>query len=72
MSRSPSILLAHLALTEGLSFAQALRVLQAARPCVCPNTGFVFQLQDWIQGGCTVGGVRQPKGCTYCHIVLST
>lgn len=48
-SRSPSVLIGYLMLTEGLSYEEAYNEILEKRPCINPNHGFRRQLQSrWI------------------------
>eukprot|EP00929_Paragymnodinium_shiwhaense_P003067 TRINITY_DN103473_c0_g1_i1.p1 TRINITY_DN103473_c0_g1~~TRINITY_DN103473_c0_g1_i1.p1 ORF type:complete len:278 (-),score=60.83 TRINITY_DN103473_c0_g1_i1:97-930(-) len=47
VSRSASIVLAYAIRDLGLSFQDALEAVRSDRWCVCPNPGFVLQLQSW-------------------------
>ena len=46
-SRSPTVLAAYLMAEHRLSLAQALQLIQQARPCAQPNPGFMSQLLEW-------------------------
>ena len=46
MSRSPTIVIAYLMLILGLSLEQSARVVCAAHPYTCPNSGFLKQLLE--------------------------
>ncbi len=48
-SRSTTLLAAHLMIARGLQLRDALAMLQAARPSVCPNLGFMCQLKNLEQ-----------------------
>lgn len=61
-SRSTTLLAAHLMLTRGLGLGEALAMLQAARPSVCPNLGFIRQLKLLEKDLCsTQKGAVPPK-----------
>lgn len=52
ISRSASVLIGYLMSREQLQYDAALAALQAVRPAVQPNPGFVLQLQEWGRAGC--------------------
>lgn len=51
-SRSPSVVLAAIMKAKGLALEQALGVLRAKAPHICPNPGFMAQLELWGEMGC--------------------
>ncbi|XP_033835760.1 dual specificity protein phosphatase 19-like [Periophthalmus magnuspinnatus] len=55
VSRSASIVIGYLMSRERLSFSEAHREVQSARPSVRPNTGFYQQLQRYRPQMVTVG-----------------
>eukprot|EP00033_Pygsuia_biforma_P000522 GCRY01000613.1.p1 GENE.GCRY01000613.1~~GCRY01000613.1.p1 ORF type:complete len:208 (+),score=9.23 GCRY01000613.1:238-861(+) len=46
VSRSSSVVVAYLMTKECLSYSDALQLVKASRPCVCPNRGFAEQLRN--------------------------
>lgn len=52
VSRAAAIIIGFLMYSEGLSFAMAFSVVKNARPAICPNSGFVEQLQKYRQFNC--------------------
>jgi protein-tyrosine phosphatase len=51
ISRSGTVMVAYVMASEGLSFEAALSRVQARRPVVQPNAGFVQQLQEFERSG---------------------
>ncbi len=49
VSRSATLCIAYLMCHCGLPFLEAMRTVRRARPVVCPNTGFMEQLQVYEQ-----------------------
>lgn len=49
-SRSASVVLAYLMRVHGMALADALEHLRAVRPVVCPNSGFMRQLEAFEAG----------------------
>lgn len=47
VSRSASLVVAYVMTSKGLSLADALATVQAARPVVLPNPGFLRQLEQF-------------------------
>jgi len=47
VSRSTTIVLAYLMARRGMRLAEALALVKAARPAVCPNQGFMEQLRHY-------------------------
>ncbi|KZC09638.1 Dual specificity protein phosphatase 19, partial [Dufourea novaeangliae] len=45
VSRSPTIVISYLMISEGLSFDHAYNKVRAVRNCIKPNEGFIRQLQ---------------------------
>ena len=45
ISRSPSMVMAHLMLTQRLTYDQAFEMVSSLRPCTNPNEGFRSQLR---------------------------
>lgn len=48
VSRSPSILIAYLAVKNDWSYDKTEKFIKEARSCIDPNIEFVFQIQNWI------------------------
>ncbi|KAM6461715.1 dual specificity protein phosphatase 19 isoform 1-T1 [Liasis olivaceus] len=49
VSRAAAIIIGFLMHSEGLNFAKAFSVVKNARPAICPNSGFMEQLQKYRQ-----------------------
>jgi hypothetical protein len=49
ISRSPTMAIAYLMWYKRISMLKALELVRLARPAVDPNTGFIFQLNEWEQ-----------------------
>ncbi|XP_026523820.1 dual specificity protein phosphatase 19 [Notechis scutatus] len=49
VSRAAAIIIGFLMYSEGLNFAMAFSVVKNARPAICPNPGFMEQLQKYCQ-----------------------
>ncbi|XP_058020946.1 dual specificity protein phosphatase 19 [Ahaetulla prasina] len=49
VSRAAAIIIGFLMYSEGLNFAMAFSVVKNARPAICPNSGFMEQLQKYCQ-----------------------
>ncbi|XP_063174166.1 dual specificity protein phosphatase 19 [Candoia aspera] len=49
VSRAAAIVIGFLMHSEGLDFARAFSVVKNARPAICPNSGFMEQLQKYHQ-----------------------
>lgn len=47
VSRSATVCTAYLMHARGMKMKDALAMVQKARPCVCPNEGFMKQLEDF-------------------------
>lgn len=47
ISRSASAVIGYLVSARGMTFRQALRIVKHRRSVVCPNLGFVRQLNEW-------------------------
>jgi atypical dual specificity phosphatase len=47
ISRSPSIVMAYLMATQGMSLSDSLSHIKAKRKISCPNSGFMDQLTDY-------------------------
>jgi len=54
VSRSPTIVIAHLMTTEGLDYYAAYGKVKKCRPAIYPNDGFVLQLKLYHEMGCKV------------------
>ncbi|KAL7991578.1 hypothetical protein Chor_015834 [Crotalus horridus] len=52
VSRAAAIIIGFLMYSEGLNFAMAFSVVKNARPAICPNSGFMEQLQKYRQFSC--------------------
>ncbi|KAM3616093.1 uncharacterized protein V6R79_012246 [Siganus canaliculatus] len=64
-SRSPTLVMAHLMRSEGLSLRQAHELVLERRPWIRPNAGFWRQLMDYertLLGRTTVRMVRTSEG----------
>eukprot|EP01116_Phalansterium_solitarium_P017334 TRINITY_DN4243_c0_g1_i1.p1 TRINITY_DN4243_c0_g1~~TRINITY_DN4243_c0_g1_i1.p1 ORF type:complete len:307 (+),score=40.86 TRINITY_DN4243_c0_g1_i1:243-1163(+) len=59
ISRSATIVTAYLMHAESLTVETALAAVKAARPCVCPNAGFMKQLLRFSELGCQL--INDPK-----------
>jgi len=58
VSRSPSIIIAYLMATQGMSLSDSLSHIKAKRKISCPNSGFMDQLTDYeekLKEGAAVG-----------------
>ncbi|XP_007443611.1 dual specificity protein phosphatase 19 isoform X2 [Python bivittatus] len=49
VSRAAAIIIGFLMHSEGLNFAKAFSVVKNVRPAICPNSGFMEQLQKYCQ-----------------------
>ena len=49
VSRSATVLLGYLMSTRRSTLEESMKILKEARPCVKPNEGFLYQLQDYQQ-----------------------
>jgi predicted protein tyrosine phosphatase len=58
VSRSAAVLIGWLMAREGLSYEVALAQMQAVRPQVQPNPGFVMQLREFERLGAQPGSWR--------------
>ena len=47
VSRSASCILAYMMKTRRYTLKKGLQILKEARPCICPNQGFAYQLLDY-------------------------
>lgn len=47
ISRSPTIVMAHLMRTQHMSFQEAYDFVRSKRKCCSPNIGFILQLKDY-------------------------
>ncbi|KAI8476284.1 MAG: protein-tyrosine phosphatase-like protein [Monoraphidium minutum] len=56
VSRSPSVVAAHLMTRKGMTLAAALATTQAARRCILPNPGFLCQLLHFEAAGHDAAG----------------
>jgi hypothetical protein len=49
VSRSPSVIIAYLIRNMGMTFDNAVALVQRQRACIKPNSGFVAALREWEQ-----------------------
>ncbi len=56
ISRSASVCIAYLMARQQLPYHQAKTAVEAARPTIYPNVGFVLQLQQFERAGCSTEG----------------
>jgi protein phosphatase slingshot len=49
ISRSPTIVMAYLIKSEGMSFWKAWQYVRSRRPFICPNDGFYKQLEKYAR-----------------------
>jgi len=59
ISRSPSIIIAYLMATQGMSLSDSLSHIKAKRKISCPNSGFMDQLTEYeekLKGRAACGG----------------
>jgi protein tyrosine phosphatase (PTP) superfamily phosphohydrolase (DUF442 family) len=59
-SRSSTLVMAYLIAREGLQAEQALQVVKTARPCACPNSGFMRQLDAYAATVLSTAADRLP------------
>ncbi|KAJ3029691.1 UNVERIFIED_CONTAM: hypothetical protein HDU68_011407 [Siphonaria sp. JEL0065] len=67
VSRSATLVAAYLMKVNGIGALEAVDLIRLARPCVCPNDGFMNQLEIYSRMGCKLN----KEGSEYRRFLLA-